>query len=193
MRLDTRECTACHAVSPRGVGTGVNNLSKPMWKGLSGEMNPSGATWATVEKLRKLTKMKVMLKGIDTPDDAKMAKEAGVDGIIVSNHGGRSTETGRATIDMLPEMIDTVGAGYPVFVDGGFRRGTDIYKALAIGAKGVGIGRGYIYGLAAFGQEGVERVIDILRAELTLTMRQCGTTSIKQITRAAVLNNGARL
>jgi 4-hydroxymandelate oxidase len=193
MRLDARECTNCHAVSPRGVGTGVNNLTKPMWKGLSGEMNPSGSTWATVERLRKLTKMKVMLKGIDTPEDAKLAKEAGVDGIIVSNHGGRAAETGRATIDMLPEMIDTVGAGYPVFVDGGFRRGTDIYKALAIGAKGVGIGRGYIYGLAAFGQEGVERVIDILKAELTLVMRQCGTPTIKQITRASVLRNGARL
>jgi len=193
MRLDTRECTNCHAVSPRGVGTGVNNQTKPMWKGLSGEMNPSGATWATVDKLRKLTKMKVMLKGIDTPEDAKLAKEAGVDGIIVSNHGGRAAETGRATIDILPEVIDAVGAGYPVLVDGGFRRGTDIYKALALGAKAVGIGRGYIYGLAAFGQEGVERVIDILRAELALTMRQCGTPSVRQITRASVLRNGIKV
>ena len=93
----------------------------------------------------------------------------------------------------VPEVIDAVGAGYPVLVDGGFRRGTDIYKALALGAKAVGIGRGYIYGLAAFGQEGVERVIDILRAELALTMRQCGTPSISQITRASILRNGQKV
>jgi isopentenyl diphosphate isomerase/L-lactate dehydrogenase-like FMN-dependent dehydrogenase len=80
-----------------------------------------------------------------------------------------------------------------VFVDGGFRRGSEIYKALAIGAKAVGIGRGYAYGLAAFGQEGVEKVIDILKAELALTMRQCGTPTVPQITRASVLRNGARI
>jgi len=113
--------------------------------------------------------------------------------VIVSNHGGRATETGRATIDILPEVVDAVGSQIPVFVDGGFRRGSDVYKALAIGARAVGIGRAYIYGLASFGQEGVERVLDILRAELTLTMRQCGTPTIAQITRASILKNGARL
>ena len=90
-------------------------------------------------------------------------------------------------------MVDAVAAQIPVLVDGGFRRGSDIYKALAIGARAVGIGRPYIYGLASFGQEGVERVLDILRAELTLTMRQCGTPSIAQVTRASVLRNGVRL
>jgi isopentenyl diphosphate isomerase/L-lactate dehydrogenase-like FMN-dependent dehydrogenase len=89
--------------------------------------------------------------------------------------------------------VDAVGPQFPVFVDGGFRRGSDVYKALAIGARGVGIGRAYIYGLSAFGQEGVEQVLDILRAELTLTMRQCGTPSIAQISRASVLRNGTRL
>jgi isopentenyl diphosphate isomerase/L-lactate dehydrogenase-like FMN-dependent dehydrogenase len=89
--------------------------------------------------------------------------------------------------------VDAVGGRIPVLVDSGFRRGSDVYKALAIGARAVGIGRPYLYGLASFGQEGVERVLDILRAELALAMRQCGTTSIAQITRASVLRNGLRL
>jgi isopentenyl diphosphate isomerase/L-lactate dehydrogenase-like FMN-dependent dehydrogenase len=113
--------------------------------------------------------------------------------VIVSNHGGRATETGRATIDILPQVVDVLRGRIPVFVDGGFRRGTDIYKALAIGARGVGIGRPYIYGLSAFGSEGVERVLEIMRAELTLTMRQCGTPSIAKITRASVLRQGVPL
>ena len=192
-RADGRDCLACHASSPKaGANTQVNR-NKPMFAGLSGDMNPPGATWSYVDRLKKLTNMKLLLKGIDTAEDAALAREHGVDGVIVSNHGGRSTETGRGTIDILPEVVDAVGAQIPVFVDGGFRRGTDIYKALAIGARGVGIGRPYIYGLASFGQEGVERVLDILRAELTLTMRQCGTPEIAQITRASVLRNGMRL
>jgi isopentenyl diphosphate isomerase/L-lactate dehydrogenase-like FMN-dependent dehydrogenase len=128
-----------------------------------------------------------MLKGIDGAEDAKLAVDHGVDGLIVSNHGGRATETLRATIDCLPEVVEAVRGRIPVFVDGGFRRGTDIYKALASGARGVGIGRPYIWGLSAFGQEGIEKVLDILRAELTLTMRQMGTPSIREITAARVL------
>ena len=137
--------------------------------------------------------MKLILKGIDTAEDARLAREHGVDGVIVSNHGGRAAETGRGTIDILPEVVDAVGAQIPVLVDGGFRRGSDIYKALAIGARAVGIGRPYIYGLASFGEEGVVKVIDMLRAELTLNMRQFGTPSVAQITRASVLRNGVPL
>jgi isopentenyl diphosphate isomerase/L-lactate dehydrogenase-like FMN-dependent dehydrogenase len=128
--------------------------------------------------------MKLLLKGLDSAEDARLAVEHGADGIIVSNHGGRATETLRATIDCLPEVVQAVGGRIPVFVDGGFRHGTDIYKALASGARGVGIGRPYIWGLSAFGQEGVERVLEILRAELTLTMRQMGTPTIRDITAA---------
>jgi isopentenyl diphosphate isomerase/L-lactate dehydrogenase-like FMN-dependent dehydrogenase len=145
-----------------------------------------------VDRLKKMTTMKLVLKGIVTAEDATLAVEHGADGLIVSNHGGR-VETGRGTIDILPEVVDAVGGRIPVLVDSGFRRGSDVYKALAIGARAVGIGRPYIYGLASFGQEGVERVLDILRAELALAMRQCGTTSIDQITRASVLRNGLRL
>jgi len=193
MRIDNRDCVACHATSPKANDITRRNQGKPMFEGLSGNMNPSAATWAYVDRLKKLTKMKLILKGIDTPEDAALARDHGADGIVVSNHGGRATETGRGTIDILPEVIDAVGSQIPVFVDGGFRRGTDVYKALAIGARAVGIGRPYIWGLSAFGQEGVERVLDIYRAELTLTMRQCGTPTIAKITRASVLKNGAHL
>ena len=192
-RADQRDCLSCHATSPTAGANTQRNQGKPMFAGLSGEMNPPGATWTWVERLKKMTRMKLLLKGIDTAEDAKLARENGADGVIVSNHGGRSTETGRGTIDILPEVVDAVGPQFPVFVDGGFRRGSDVYKALAIGARGVGIGRSYIYGLSAFGQEGVEQVLDIFRAELTLTMRQCGTPSIAQIGRPSILRNGTRL
>jgi 4-hydroxymandelate oxidase len=192
-RADQRDCLSCHATSPTAGANTQRNRGKPMFAGLSGEMNPPGATWSYVERLKKMTQMKLVLKGIDTAEDAVLARKYGADGVVVSNHGGRSTETGRGTIDILPEVVDAVGPQFPVFVDGGFRRGSDVYKALAIGARGVGIGRPYIYGLAAFGQEGVEGVLDILRAELTLTMRQCGTPSIAEITRASILRNGTRL
>lgn len=192
-RADQRDCLTCHVTSPTAGANTQRNRGKPMFAGLSGEMNPPGATWSYVERLKKMTRMKLVLKGIDTPEDALLARKYGADGVVVSNHGGRSTETGRGTIDILPEVVDVVGPQFPVFVDGGFRRGSDVYKALAIGARGVGIGRPYIYGLAAFGQQGVEQVLDILRAELTLTMRQCGTPSIAEIGRASILRNGMRL
>jgi len=182
-RADTRDCTACHA-SARG-GRAIDAL--PMMSGITGGMNPPAASWAYLERLRKLTRMKLVLKGIETREDARLAREHGVDGVVVSNHGGRATETGRATIDALGEVVDGVGGQIPVFVDSGFRRGTDIFKALALGAKAVGIGRPYVWALSAFGQKGVERVIDIARAELQLTMRQCGTPTIKDITRGSVI------
>ncbi|HEY1497456.1 MAG TPA: alpha-hydroxy acid oxidase, partial [Candidatus Solibacter sp.] len=190
-RTDPRDCAACHSVNPVVAGARSElNRTKPMFAGLSGEMNPMGANWSYVERLKKITKMKVLLKGIDCGEDAKLAREHGADGVIVSNHGGRATETGRGTLDILPEVVEAAGGQIPVFVDGGFRRGTDVLKALALGARAVGIGRPYIWGLAAFGQEGVERVLEILRAELALTMRQCGIASVSQITRAAVLRKG---
>jgi isopentenyl diphosphate isomerase/L-lactate dehydrogenase-like FMN-dependent dehydrogenase len=179
-RTDTHDCTLCHT-SARG---GVRN--RPMLEGIEGAVNPPNATWELVDRLKKLTRMKLVLKGIETREDARLCREHGVDAIVVSNHGGRATEDLRPTIDSLPEVVDGVGGQVPVLVDGGFRRGTDIYKALASGARAVGIGRPYIYGLAAFGQEGVERVVEILRAELTMVMKQCGTPAIAQITPASI-------
>jgi 4-hydroxymandelate oxidase len=181
-RIDTRDCTACHATA-RG-GRSIDAL--PMFSGISGGMNPPAANWDYVGRLKKLTTLKLVLKGIETREDARLAREHGVDGIVVSNHGGRALETGRGTIEALGEVVDAVNGQIPVLVDGGFRRGTDVFKALALGARAVGIGRPYVWALSAFGQQGVERVLDILRAELQLTMRQCGTPSLKHITRQFV-------
>lgn len=173
-KTDTRNCPVCHT-----------NRKMPMAP--QGRTNPGSATWDYVDKLKKMTRMKVILKGLDTREDARLAVEHGADGIVVSNHGGRSTETLRPTIECLPEVLDAVRGKIPVFVDGGFRRGSDVYKALALGAKAVGIGRPYIYGLSAFGQAGVERVLEIMNGELELTMRQCGAASIGTIDRASVM------
>jgi 4-hydroxymandelate oxidase len=182
-RTDTRNCLSCHT-------SGVGSLKgRAMLDGIEGGINPPAANWTYLDRLRKLTmttRMKLIIKGIDTAEDARLCREHGADAVLVSNHGGRATETLRSTIDSLAEVVDAVGSQIPVLVDGGFRRGTDIYKALALGARAVGIGRPYIFGLTAFGQEGVERVLDMLRAELQRTMQQCGTPSIKEITRAAV-------
>jgi isopentenyl diphosphate isomerase/L-lactate dehydrogenase-like FMN-dependent dehydrogenase len=192
-RTDSRNCATCHSSAPDVNQGTARNRAKPMLAGLSGELNPAGANWSYVDRLKKMTKMKLLLKGIDTAEDAVLAREHGVDGVVVSNHGGRATDTGRGTIDILPEVVDAVGHQIPVFVDGGFRRGTDVFKALSLGARAVGIGRPYVWGLASFGQEGVERVIEILRAELIMTMRNCGVSSTTKFTRDSILRNGARL
>ena len=125
--------------------------------------------------------MKVLIKGIVARGDAALAVEHGADGLIVSNHGGRAEKSGFATIESLPEVVAAVRGRVPVLVDSGFRRGTDIFKALALGASAVAVGRPYIWGLASFGQEGVETVLTILRRELELAMRLAGATSIEGI------------
>jgi 4-hydroxymandelate oxidase len=142
--------------------------------------------WDFLDRLRKSWKGKLFIKGMDTREDAKLCVEHGVDGMLVSNHGGRSTETLRPTIQALPEVVDAVGGKIPVYVDGGFRRGTDVFKALALGAKAVGIGRPMLWGLGAFGQAGVDRVLEIMQGELKLVMGNCGTRTVADITRAYV-------
>ena len=137
--------------------------------------------------------MSVLLKGIETGEDAALAVQYGADGIIVSNHGGRATETGRGTIECLPEVVGAVNGRIPVLIDGGFRRGTDVFKALALGATAACIGRPYLWGLGAFGQAGVERVLDILRREFTLAMRGCGATSLGEIRRSHLIDLGRRV
>lgn len=187
-RTDTRNCATCHPVHPV-TGSNTERIRlKPMFAGLSGETNPQGADWTYVDRLKKMTTMKLLIKGIDTGDDARFAMEHGADGVIVSNHGGRASETGRGTMDILPEVVAAVNGQIPVFVDGGFRRGSDVLKALALGARAVGIGRPYIWGLASFGQEGVEKVLSLLRTELTLMMQQCGIPSVSRITKEALVS-----
>ena len=130
--------------------------------------------------------MTIVLKGILTHGGAKLAADNGMDGIIVSNHGGRVVDSGRGTIEILPEVIGAVGDRMPVLIDSGFRRGTDVIKALAMGAHAVCIGRPYLWGLGAFGQPGVERVLEILRWETRTAMQEVGAPSIKRLTPALV-------
>lgn len=137
--------------------------------------------WQAVDWIRSRTHMKFVLKGIVTREDTALALSHGVDGIIVSNHGGRQEESLRATLDCLPEVVAAAGGRVPVLIDGGFRRGTDIFKALALGASAICIGRPYLWGLGAFGEEGVARVLVILREELKRIMQFAGTTSLAAI------------
>jgi 4-hydroxymandelate oxidase len=184
-RLDTRQCSGCHDNS----SIASSNRDKPMYEGadLTGLKNiqSSAMSWDYIKRLRDVTKMKMVLKGILAWEDAKIAAESGIDAIIVSNHGGRADESGRSTIESLQEIIEASG-NMPVLVDSGFRRGTDIVKALCMGAKGVAVGRPYLWGLGAFGQPGVEQVLSILRTELMVAMQQVGAPDLKHLVPAMV-------
>lgn len=183
-RTDTRTCANCHQ-------PGVSNLvTRPMFTGIDARtlLNSTPAlTWDFIRRLKDATRMKVLVKGLESPEDAALAVKHGCDGVMVSNHGGRATETGRGTLESLPEVVAAVKGRIPVLVDGGVRRGTDALKALALGATAVGIGRPYIWGLGAFGQAGVERTLDVLNNELRLAMGGVGARTIKEITAAAII------
>jgi isopentenyl diphosphate isomerase/L-lactate dehydrogenase-like FMN-dependent dehydrogenase len=182
---DLNACTSCHGP---GEPPGPVN-ERAMFKGIdmTGVRAPNPAMdWEFVDQLRKFWRGKLVIKGIDTHEDARLAIEHGFDGILVSNHGGRATETLRSTLEALPEVVAEVGNRVPVFVDGGFRRGTDVFKAHALGAKAVGVGRPFLWGLGAFGQAGVDRVIEILQGELKLVMGNCGTRTVADINRSHV-------
>ena len=140
-------------------------------------------TWDMVKWLKDNSSMKIVLKGIVTHEDAKLCLKNEVEGIVVSNHGGRQLESNRATIDCLPEVVDAIKGKIPVLIDGGIRRGTDVFKALALGADAVCIGRPFCYGLGAFGQEGVEKALTLLQAEFVLAMQLAGTVSLAKISR----------
>jgi 4-hydroxymandelate oxidase len=198
---DKRQCSACHSSAYTGYarerpksgsgGFAQYAARKPMYDGLDlskvTATHPGNMDWEFVKRLRDTVSVKLLLKGIVTREDAQIAVEHGVDGLIVSNHGGRAEESLRPTIESLPEVVEGVAGKIPVIVDGGIRRGTDIFKALALGATAVGIGRPEAWGLAAFGQPGVEAVLEILRRELRTIMRQAGTTSVDKITRSYVM------
>jgi 4-hydroxymandelate oxidase len=184
-KRDDRPCAACHDKSFAG-----QVRRKPMYDGLDlakveDNIEPA-MDWDYLKRLRDLTSMKVVLKGVVTREDAVLAVEHGVDGVYVSNHGGRSEESGRGALDSLPEVAEAVAGRIPVLVDSGFRRGTDVFKALALGATAVGIGRPYVWGLAAFGEEGVLAVMRMLKAELAMAMQSCGTPRLRDIGRDRV-------
>jgi isopentenyl diphosphate isomerase/L-lactate dehydrogenase-like FMN-dependent dehydrogenase len=186
---DLTQCAACHEGGPGG---GPRPMTAPLTMPGGRGMNPA-MDWAYVDRLRKFWKGKLIIKGIDTREDARLSVDHGFDAILVSNHGGRATETGRATIEALPEVVAEVGNRVPVFVDGGVRRGTDVFKALALGAKAVGIGRPFLWGLGAFGQAGVDRVLEILQGELKLAMGNCGTQTVADITRDYVTTSAWKI
>jgi isopentenyl diphosphate isomerase/L-lactate dehydrogenase-like FMN-dependent dehydrogenase len=179
---DTRDCGSCH---------GMNSYlsRKPNFSGIDlggvGGTAVTNLTWDAIKRLRDTVKVKLVLKGILTHEDTRLAVDAGIDGIVVSNHGGRTEDGVSATIDVLPEIVAAAGP-MPVLVDSGFRRGSDIVKALAIGAKAVCIGRPYLWGLGAFGQGGVERVLTILRGETRNAMQQIGAPTIRDLTPSMV-------
>jgi len=180
LRLRPKDMTQCHACHQGPEGPA--NSERPMLANLAdikGQRMP--LDWNYVDLIRKQWKGKFLLKGILTPEDTKMAIDHGIDGIHVSNHGGRATETGMSTVQTLPYIITAANNQVPVIVDGGFRRGTDVFKALAIGAKGVGIGRPTLWGLGAFGQAGVDKVLEIMQRELRLAMSTSGTLTVADI------------
>ncbi|HLY89602.1 MAG TPA: alpha-hydroxy acid oxidase [Acetobacteraceae bacterium] len=187
MRSDPRTCTNCH----------VNNShdfvrKAPIYQGIDvsrvkESTQPSALTWEYLDRVRKLVKGRLLIKGIMRGDEAEDCVRHGADGVIVSNHGGRDEESLRSTIETLPEVVAACRGRVPVLVDGGIRRGTDVFKALALGASAVGVGRPQIWGLAPYGQAGVEAVLDIYMRELRAIMRQAGTPSVASITRDFVV------
>ncbi|MCY3546630.1 MAG: alpha-hydroxy acid oxidase [Gemmatimonadetes bacterium] len=182
-RTDDRTCSSCHR--PRGRAPTV----KPMFQGTSyrpGDFRSPGMTWDFIGRLREITDQRIVVKGLMTHEDATLALDHGVDGIWVSNHGGRAEGSGQATVDALPEIAAVVAGQVPIIVDGGFRRGSDIFKGIARGADAVAVGRPYLWGLGAFGQAGVERVLEILNDELRITMRLAGAPSLASIAESSV-------
>lgn len=190
MRSDSRVCSNCHRDNAHDMW-----LKGPMFAGLDvsrvTDLVPKDMSVKWFDRLRGAVKVKLFAKGIVTGEDAAIAVAHGADAVIVSNHGGRNEETLRASIDCVPEVVAAVHGKVPVLVDGGIRRGTDIFKALALGATAVGIGRPQAWGLAAFGQPGVEAVLDILNRELADIMRQAGTPTLADITGASVVRTTA--
>jgi len=191
-RQDTRQCSNCHQTDAAGNPRGGMN-TKPMFAGMDTQglgLVSASLDWDFVRRLKDMTTMKVVLKGIESGEDAALAVEHGADGILVSNHGGRALESGRGTVESLPGVVKGVAGKIPVMVDGGVRRGTDVFKALALGASAVGIGRPYAWGLACFGQQGVERVLDILNQELRLAMVGCGARNVGEIRASSLVTRG---
>ena len=196
--LAWRERDLQHAYLPFILGQGLSNyFSDPVFRALLAqppEQNPAAAiqlwsglfsntalTWSDISFLRKHTSLPIILKGILHPDDAAHALDAGVDGMIVSNHGGRQVDGAIATLDALPAIVREVNGRIPVLIDGGIRRGSDVFKALALGARAVLLGRLYTWGLAVAGEQGVRDVVLNLLADLDLTLALSGHTSYRSL------------
>jgi 4-hydroxymandelate oxidase len=179
----------------RDLRNGFNDLPSGMYcENLREPMNGNGRgnvrkivfspelSWKDIEWLRKVTDLKIVLKGIVHPDDAKLAVGHGADAVLVSNHGGRQLDTVPATIDLLPAIANAVDGRIPLLLDGGIRRGTDALKALALGADAVAIGRPVLWGLTLAGEAGVVHVLEMLRSELDRALTLCGCASVRDLT-----------
>jgi len=181
MRNDLRRITFGNYVRP-GESADIKSLAGRMAQLLDPSMN-----WADVAELRKLWQKPLILKGILHPEEARQAVAHGVDALIVSNHGGRQLDGAASGLDALPAILDAVDGRIPVLVDGGIRRGTDVVKALALGAKACLIGRPQLWGVSVAGEAGVARVLEIFQQEIDRAMGLCGVTSIDQIDRSLLL------
>ena len=166
---------------PMPTGHGESGLANHFASGIDASLS-----WRDVEWLRSLTRLPVLIKGIVRGDDAVRAVDHGASGIIVSNHGGRQLDTAIATIRALPEIVNAVDGRAEVMLDGGIRRGTDVIKAVALGARAVLVGRPVVWGLAAAGANGARRVLELLRAEIDLAMALCGCPTVADISRDLV-------
>jgi len=152
----------------------------------------SALHWSDLEWLRSLTTMPIVIKGIQTAEDARLCAENGVEGLVVSNHGGHALDGTEGTIDMLPEVVDAVGDRLEVYVDGGIRHGSDVLKALALGAKAAFVGRPIFWGLSVDGQAGLSHILEIFRDELDVAMGLCGLTDVKNATASLVSRQNGR-
>ncbi|MBX3174376.1 MAG: alpha-hydroxy-acid oxidizing protein [Gemmatimonadaceae bacterium] len=193
IKRDRRNCAQCHASSDSYGSMNTQFARKPMFDGIEMKdeyFNTPMHTWEFVERLKAATPMTVYVKGIVTAEDAAECLRRGADGIVVSNHGGRADESGRGTIESLPEIARVVRKRVPVILDSGVRRGTDVFKALAMGADAVGIGRPYLWGLGAFGEAGVTAVLRLLKRELRTVMALAGTRRIADIGSDAIVRVG---
>jgi L-lactate dehydrogenase (cytochrome) len=180
--LGTRRRTFGNIV---GHAKGVRDMSSlATW---TGEQFDPRLTWADVEWIKKRWGGKLILKGIQDAEDARLAVDSGADALIVSNHGGRQLDGAPSSIRALPPIVDAVGSRIEVWMDGGIRSGQDVLKAIALGARGTLIGRAFLYGLGALGEPGVTKCLEIIRNELDLTMAFCGRTDIRTVDRSILL------
>ncbi|KAK9231820.1 hypothetical protein WN943_022062 [Citrus x changshan-huyou] len=175
------------------LSTKVSSDTGSNFEADANETMDASLSWKDLEWLRSITNLPILIKGILTREDAIKAVEVGVAGIIVSNHGARQLDYSPATISALEEVVHAVKGRVPILMDGGVRRGTDVFKALALGAQAVLIGRPVVYGLAAKGENGVRRVIEMLKDEFELTMALTGCPSVKHITRNHVRTEQERI
>jgi len=186
MQADVQDNQAEEVKKDEGVTRAISTFIDP------------GLCWDSLEWFKQTTKLPILLKGVQCAEDALMAVDYGMDGLVCSNHGGRQIDTCRSGIEILEDVMVALKARnvdlnkFHVYVDGGIRRGTDIFKCMALGAKGCGLGRPFLCGIASYGQDGAEKVVQLLRAELEMCMRLMGTPSIKDIRRDMVITRNLK-